>query len=148
MSVAQAASLLGRDRSGLYRRIRAGTLLTDGDDNLVLVDGETVGSVRELVERLSAPGEVPGDRSQPAPLVDVRDPGQGHSDVAQLAARVAQLEQELQLARHEQELERARAAADITVLSESAEEAHASAAHAHELAARSTRMLRERAART
>lgn len=144
--VAQAARELGKDRSGLYRRIRSGTLLTDGGENVVLVNGQLVSSVRDLVA-LMLPAQDPRVVDVRAGAAPPQELDRAPDPDPRLLARVAQLEQELQLAHHERELERSRAAADIAALAEAAERAHQAAAQAHSLAANATGLVRERAGR-
>lgn len=137
LPVGEAARVLGRDRSGLYKRVRSGQLLTDGQDNLVLLDGALVTSVQELVTRLQAEQASTGALRPVEEDVRVRE----------LQGQILRLEQELQLSRHEQELERSNAAADVTALAEAVEMAHASAARAHEMAAHSAKLIRDRSSR-
>lgn len=134
LTVGEASERLGRDRSGLYRRVKNGQVLTEAD-RLILVDGRLMSSTRELIENLQSGQRTTHQTETSDDLVAIRD------------QRISQLEQELQLTRHEQEIERARTTAEIAALAEAAELAHSSAARAHELAASATRLVRERTAR-
>ena len=50
LSVGEAAQVLGRDRSGLHRQVKAGQVLTDAEGRLVVVDGRLITALTDLVD--------------------------------------------------------------------------------------------------
>jgi hypothetical protein len=105
-----AAAAVGVSRQALSARLKRGTLLTDrapapGDaaNPEVLVVAGTV------VKDLAHAADLIRDLAQ---QVEMLSPGAAESDPLSPQAKIRQLEQDLQLARHDLELERDRAAAD------------------------------------
>lgn len=105
-----APSVVGVTRQALRARLNRGTLLTGptsrADDaanpELLVVNGE---AVRDLTQAAGIIRDL-------AQQVEMLSPDRLESDPLSPEARIRQLEQDLQLARHDLEMERDRAAAD------------------------------------
>ena len=98
VGAAEAARLTGKDLSGIARRLKNGSILGSAE-NVVLIDDQLVLDLEDLLEQIAPLG----------------------ADVESLRRRVGELENELMMARHELQLERANAAQDMSALAEMAQ---------------------------
>lgn len=98
LTPAEVADATGVHRTTQYRRTKRSGALELSGGRMLVIDGELINDETELVSVLSG-----------AP---------SRADMAALQARVERLEQQLQLARHEQELAAAQSAGDQAALSE------------------------------
>lgn len=98
VGAAEAARTTGKDVSGISRRLKSGSVLGTSE-SVLIVDGALVLDLEDLVEQI-------------APLA---------VDVDSLRQRVAELENDLMMARHELQMERSNAAQDLAALAEMAQ---------------------------